>query len=154
MNKPPFSCAILAGGKSKRMGHDKSFMFLHGKPLIQHVVDALHLLELPIIVIANEPDKYASLGLPIYPDLIQGAGSLGGLFTAIDRSLSTYTLCVACDMPFLQSTLLRYMLSLVDNQDYDAAVPRISSFAEPLHAVYRKTCLPAIRRQIDSHKLK
>lgn len=38
---PKILGAIIAGGKSRRFGSDKTVAELHGKPLIQHVIDEL-----------------------------------------------------------------------------------------------------------------
>jgi molybdenum cofactor guanylyltransferase len=54
---------------------------------------------------------------------------------------------VACDMPFLSRPLLRYQLLLA--RDYDAVVPRVGEFLEPLHAVYSQACLEPARALID-----
>jgi molybdopterin-guanine dinucleotide biosynthesis protein A len=138
--------AILAGGKSRRMGTDKSFVLLDGKPLLQHVIDRVTVLGLPIIVVANQPEKYERFGLPIFTDIIPDAGSLGGLYTAIQSSGVERTLCVACDMPFLNPTLLRYLLD--QSISCDAIVPKTGDTSHGLHAVYTSACLPAMHANI------
>jgi len=148
----PVTVAILAGGKSSRMGVDKSFAPLLGKTLIQRVLDRAGSLGLPAILITNRPADYASLGLPMFGDLLPGKGSLGGLYTAISCSPTVYTLCVACDMPFLNPALLAYLISL--RAGYDVIVPRINGFPEALHAVYGKGCLGPIREKLDQDRLK
>ncbi len=144
--------AILAGGSSSRMGTDKSFLTLDGKPLFECVLDRVSELGVPLIVIANQPDRYAAYGLPIYTDIIPDCGSLGGLYSAINYSPTSRILCVACDMPFLNVPLLRHLIEI--SRDYDVVVPHIAGMAEGLHAVYNKTCLVAIRTQLDSAQFK
>ncbi len=144
--------AILAGGKSSRMGTDKSFVPLLGKTLIQHVLDRVGSLGLPVILITNRPADYAPLGLPMFGDLLPEKGSLGGLYTAIACSPTAYTLCVACDMPFLNPALLTYLISL--REGYDVIVPRLGGFPEALHAVYSKNCLEPIREKLAQNQLK
>jgi molybdopterin-guanine dinucleotide biosynthesis protein A len=48
------SIAVLAGGKSRRMGQNKSFILLNGKPMIDHILDQLASLELPIFIVTND----------------------------------------------------------------------------------------------------
>jgi molybdopterin-guanine dinucleotide biosynthesis protein A len=55
------AAAILAGGQSRRMGTDKSFIVLDGKPLIEHVIDRLKPLAIPVIIITNQPEKYCPI---------------------------------------------------------------------------------------------
>lgn len=144
--------AILAGGLSRRMGTNKSFLSLDGKPLIQHVIERVSALHLPVILITNTPEQYACFELPMYSDVYPQCGSLGGLYTALHYSFTDYTLCVACDMPFLNVDLLRYMLDL--RSGVDAAVPYIAGNYESLHAIYHQFCLPVMRDQLEQGQLR
>src|SRR5688500_13381989 len=110
-----FTLAIIAGGKSSRMGTDKSFVPLAGKPIIEHIISrTTDLGQETTILITNRPADYAHLGLPMYADVFPEKGSLGGIYTAIQYSRSPYTLTIACDMPFVNPALLQHMLSLID----------------------------------------
>ncbi len=152
MSRNNISVAILAGGLSSRMGTDKSMLPLAGKPLIAHVIERTSLLGLPIMLITNTPEKHKQFNLPMHSDLYPGRGSLGGIYTALTSSPSDYTLCVACDMPFLNVALLRYMLNLCAG--YDAVVPCDVGNYESLHAVYRRTCLASIQQRITEGNLR
>jgi molybdenum cofactor guanylyltransferase len=146
--------AINAGGKSSRMGTDKSFVALLGKPMIEHVLERVSELgQAETILITNKPELYTPLKLPMFSDVLPEKGSLGGIYTAIYNSRSDYTLCVACDMPFLNPALLRYMISLV-GAETDVIVPRVEGYPEGLHAIYSKRCLEPIRRKLDADRLK
>jgi molybdopterin-guanine dinucleotide biosynthesis protein A len=103
-----------------------------------------------VILITNTPDEYSFLKLPMYEDLIKGLGPLGGLFTGLTRMANDTGFFVGCDMPSLNSGLIRHIVEIRD--DCDVIVPRISGMMEPLHALYSKGCLPAIRELIDSRK--
>jgi molybdenum cofactor guanylyltransferase len=147
------SVAILAGGKSSRMGTDKSFALFDNKTIFQHVLSSIRELDLPTILVTNSPDKYAAYNTPMVQDIFPDHGSLGGLYTAIHTSETGFTLCVACDMPFLNVSLLRYLLSRC-TEDWDVIVPRIAGRSETMHAVYRKTCLDSIKAQLAEGRLK
>ncbi len=148
-----FTLAVVAGGKSTRMGRDKSFVVLNGRSLIEHVLERTRGLgQAETILIVNQPALYAHLGLPMFADLLPDKGSLGGIYTAIHHSGAPYTLCVACDMPFLNAELLRYQISLAP--DYDVVAPRVDHYPEGLHAVYSRACLPAIRARLAADRLK
>ncbi|MBZ0306775.1 MAG: molybdenum cofactor guanylyltransferase [Anaerolineae bacterium] len=146
------SAAILAGGQSRRMGTDKSLVLLDGKPLIRHVIDRLEPLAIPMIIITNQPEKYVQFALPLFKDVIPDRGSLGGLYSAVSYSQTDYILCVACDMPFLNTDLLHFLIA--QRQGHDAIVPRIGERTEGLHAVYQKNCLPFMQRQVEQQRLK
>ncbi len=144
--------AILAGGQSRRMGTDKSFILLDGKPLLQHVIDRASQIKYPLILIANDVERYQQFDLPVYPDVIFGVGSLGGLYTALTYSRTDYTLCLACDMPEIKPALLQYLIALKDA--YDAVVPRVDGIAQSLHALYHRRCLPVMYEHIQQKQLK
>jgi len=144
--------ALIAGGKSSRMGTDKSFVELAGTPLIEHLMVRVDGLA-NTILITNRPDDYVHLGLPMFSDVIPEKGSLGGIYSAIHHSQSEWTLALACDMPFVSAELLRYMVGLRD-ESLDVIVPRVDKYPQGLHALYRRTCLEPIRARIDADRLK
>jgi len=144
------SGVILAGGKSSRYGKNKAFIKINGIPLIEKVITVMGSVFQELIIITNTPHKYSHLRLPVYKDLIEGLGPLGGIFTGLTAISKDAGFFVACDMPSLNRELLRHMVECKD--DFDAVVPRISGKMEALYALYRNTCLPAIRRQIDSRE--
>jgi len=135
------------------MGTDKSFLPLGTKTIFEHVLTRIQRLELPTILITAAPEKYARYTLPMYEDVLPEKGALGGLYTAIHVSESDFTLCVACDMPFLNVALLKHLIDLC-SPDWDVIVPRIGEQAETMHAVYNKTCLKPIQAQLTEGKLK
>jgi molybdopterin-guanine dinucleotide biosynthesis protein A len=154
---PAFTVAILAGGNSSRMGMDKSFVSLGGRPIIGHVLERVSGLgQNETILIVNRPDDYAHMGLPMFSDVIPGKGPLGGIYTAIHHSGSHFTLVLACDMPLVNPSLLRHMIALCSEVGgpYDVIVPRVDGHPQGLHAIYRRSCLEPIRECLDADRLK
>jgi molybdopterin-guanine dinucleotide biosynthesis protein A len=149
--------AIMAGGKSSRMGTDKSFVPLLGKPMIEHILERVSGLDQDeTILITNRPQDYDHLALPMFTDVFPGKGSLGGIYTAIRYSRSEYTFVIACDMPFVNPALMRYMIALRGEREgpYDVIVPRVEGHPQGLHAIYGQACLEPIRSQLDANRLK
>lgn len=144
--------AVLAGGRSSRMGRDKSFILLDEKPIVQHVLDRVCQLNYPTILITNAPGQYLGFELSLFGDVIPGSGSLIGLHAALHHSQTAHTICVACDMPLLNVKLLRYLIDL--RYEADVVVPLVAGRPENLHAVYSRACLPMIARQIADGDLK
>lgn len=154
---PGLSAAIVAGGRSLRMGRDKSFVLLHGKPMIEHVLARVSTLPVGAVqLITNLPGAYAYLRLPTHPDVFPDKGALGGIFSAVYHSPSEYTLVVGCDMPYLSNALLRHMASLLEERPgpYDVIVPVHRDHPQGLHAIYRKTCLAPIQADLEADRLK
>jgi molybdenum cofactor guanylyltransferase len=143
---------VLAGGKSSRLGRDKALEKIGGKYLIERVIHSLSQLGEDIIVVTAAPNQLSDLNVEKVLDTYPRTGAKVGLCTGINASLSFYSLVVACDMPFLNIDLLRYLLDSASG--YDAAIPRIGDKIEPLHAVYSKNCIPILEEQISKDKLK
>ena len=144
------SGVILAGGKSRRYGRNKALVKIDGIPLIERVVMVMQSVFQDLILITNTPDEYAYLKVPMHEDMIKGLGPLGGILTGLTTIPSDAGFVVACDMPFLNRELICYMIE--KREGFDVVVPRVSEKMETLHAIYSRTCLPAIRRLVDSHE--
>lgn len=149
---PEVSVAVLAGGVSRRMGKDKALLPLKGRAVIEWVLERVVTLSDDVSLITNEPEKYCHLSFRIIEDIYPGKGSLGGIYTAIHAAHYPYCLVVACDMPFLNTDLLRYLVDSVSG--FDVVVPRIVQFPETTHAVYGRGCLEPIRRRLLDDRLK
>jgi len=149
----PTSCVLLAGGKSSRMGTNKALLrFDDGSTVIERIVSRVAPLCSEVLLVTNTPDEYALLGLPMHADAYPGASSLGGIYTGLLHASQPRALVLSCDLPLLNAELLRYLLSLPF--DYDLLMPFIGSRQQPLHAVYAKTCRPAMKAQIEAGDLK
>ena len=136
------------------MGRDKAFVDLAGKPLIEHVIErSADLGQAETILITNSPAQYAHLGLPMYADILPNKGSLGGIYTALAQARSPDVLVLACDMPFVNADLLRFMAGQI-RADTDIVVPRVDGYPQALHAIYKKTCIEPIADQLAADRLK
>jgi len=144
--------AIMAGGKSSRMGIDKSFAPFLGAPLIRQVLAGTAGLCSSTLIVTNDPLAYAQFEIATASDSYEGVGPLAGLHAALLAATSDYILAVACDMPWLNRALLVHLLSLRDQGD--AVVPRWNNHFEPLHAVYSQRCLAPIEDSILAGRLK
>jgi molybdopterin-guanine dinucleotide biosynthesis protein A len=147
--------AVQAGGESRRMGQDKALVSFLGQPLIQRVVSRVANLADEIIVTTNQPQAYAFLNLPLFPDLRPGRGALGGMYTALASANQALVGILACDMPFANPDLLAFQAALLETEGVDVVIPLLSDGYEPLHAVYRRaTCLPAVEWALDHDQWK
>jgi molybdopterin-guanine dinucleotide biosynthesis protein A len=147
-----YTTAIMAGGKSSRMGVDKALVPLLGKPMIEHVLDRVGDMGTEQIIVTNDPQKYSYLGLPLFSDIYVNHGPLGGLHAALAHAAGDHVLVVACDMPWLNRSLLEYMVSI--RASADVIVPRWTRFPEPLHAVYSRSCLEPVVASLEAQNLK
>jgi molybdopterin-guanine dinucleotide biosynthesis protein A len=153
---PPVAGVVLAGGQSRRLGRDKAVEPFWGQPLIRRVIDRVAPVTQEIVVVVADAARGQSLPLEsrhrVAVDRYPGGGSLGGIFSGLAAARHPWALVVSCDMPFLNPSLLRHMLSL--RQDADAVVPVVDGRPEPTHALYFKACLPHIEARIQAGELK
>jgi molybdopterin-guanine dinucleotide biosynthesis protein A len=140
------SGAILAGGESRRFGRDKAHAILWGKPLVSHVFETLTTLFEDLLIVTNQPLQYESYDAEVVSDIIAGAGSLGGLLTALVHAKAERCFVVACDMPFLTEAVIRKMLGTC--KGYDVVVPVLRGELQPLHAIYSKRCIGPIQEMV------
>lgn len=146
---------VLAGGKGKRLGRAKLSEKIGGCTLCERAIDRLVPVSDEILVVVAQgqpiPDLPASAKVLI--DLYPDKGALGGIYTGLVASSSFHNLVVACDMPFLNPALLRYLIQI--SPGFDAVIPRDEyGRLEPLHVVYSKNCIDPIHRQLQQDNLK
>jgi molybdopterin-guanine dinucleotide biosynthesis protein A len=120
------TAAILAGGKSSRMGANKALITFRGTPMIDAVIGAVRPIAAEIIIVADDGAPYAPLRLAVVPDIHPDRGPLGGLHAALNASLTEDILLLSCDIPAFHS-LLRYIA------DFSSSAPaRVRN--SPTHA--------------------
>ena len=152
--------AVLAGGRSRRMGGgEKALIRLGGATLLERVLTAARPLGLPVRVVAGPAPSpqlraaaEAGSDLGIAGDRYPGQGPLGGILTAFEVDSPERVLALACDLPFLTPPLLEFLLEQSE-QDCDAAVPEDRTGLQPLCAVYRETSRPLLHQSLAGGKL-
>jgi molybdopterin-guanine dinucleotide biosynthesis protein A len=144
--------AVIAGGSSTRFGSPKALALVGGVRVVDRVVAALEgvVPRKGIVAIVNDTALAERIGLPHRADVIANAGALGGVHAALcwarDEGAAGILAC-GCDMPFIATALLRV---LADDAAADVVVPESGGRRgiEPLCALYRTTCVPAIETAI------
>ncbi len=144
------------------MGMDKAFVLFDGRTLIERTMDALRQVCGEIVVVANALEAYARFEARVVPDTVPDFGPLAGLHAGLEAMRTDLGVAVAVDMPFLNPALLRAMIDAAEG--WDAVIPALAAEVSaadvkrhrakdldmhPLHAVYRRTCLPLIQAAIE-----
>ena len=138
------SAAILAGGRARRFGGaDKASLPVGRARIIDRQLAALSQVADDIRIVANDPDRYAALGVRVIPDAVPDRGPLGGLYSALIDARHDPVIVLACDLPFVTAALLeRLATELGTGEPVDAVVPRSRRGLEPLCAAYARRCAP------------
>jgi molybdenum cofactor guanylyltransferase len=136
------------------MGQDKALLPYLGTTLLAHVARTVQEAAGSVALI-GDPERYANIGYPVYPDAIPGCGPIGGLHTALNLSKTEWNLVVACDMPGISTDILRSLVDQAESSSRDCVMAMgPSGQPEPLCAVYHRRCLPAVTRRIRDKRFK
>jgi molybdopterin-guanine dinucleotide biosynthesis protein A len=146
------SAVVLAGGQSSRMGTNKALMDFGGEPLVSRLVRRFQAWFAEVWLVTNEPARYAFLGVPMVPDRLPGLGPLAGLEAGLSACRYDLAFFCACDMPFVSEDFVRYLVAQAPG--YDIVVPRLGGHLEPMHALYRRSLLPAATAALEARRLK
>ena len=139
-NTPAITALILAGGRGTRMGGtDKGLQNFRGLPLALHTLMRLQLQTMApqeVLINANRNlSAYESLGVPVWPDSIDGfAGPLAGFLTGLERCETPWLLTVPCDTPLFPLDLVERLFKAMADVNADiamAAAPEADGTVRP-----------------------
>jgi molybdopterin-guanine dinucleotide biosynthesis protein A len=147
MNSNDITGIVLAGGRSKRMGEDKSLMKLNGKTMVEFSVDALKTLCSSVIISSNQ-EVYDFTGCQVWPDEVADQAPIVGIYSCLKRSESEINIILSCDMPLINCELLKYLLAR--SADYEITVPiHENGMIEPLCGIYKRSAIDVLKMSID-----
>lgn len=153
MEKADINTAIiLAGGKNTRMGVDKAFLKIREKTIIDLILDRLKSIFEEITIVTNSPGRYRYLGVRLLPDIIPDSGPLGGIYSGLVNTRKFQNFFFACDTPFLNLELIKYMKN--NRNNFDVITPKLKYGYETLHTIYSKNCIGPIEKQLQEGNLK
>jgi len=146
---------VLAGGASRRMGHNKALLSFGSETVIDRQVHLLRAVCRSVSIL-GPPDKFSSSGVPVYGDEIPGKGPLSGIYTGLRRTRTEFSLFLSCDMPLMEQRFLRYLCREALASRALVTIPPPSAAGRyPLCAVLRRGTLPrvSLRLALGRHKV-
>jgi molybdenum cofactor guanylyltransferase len=145
---------ILAGGQNKRFnGQNKAFIRVGGKRIVDRLMAVYTRLFDQIVLVTNDPAAYMDIDALIVSDHFSVRSSLNGLHAGLFAAAHEYAFFAACDTPFIKGGLIQRVVEEIDPRA-DLIIPCTANGYEPMFAVYRKTCLPAMVWQLERERLK
>ena len=141
-----YSCIVLSGGMSRRMGQDKGSMIIQEKPMILHILERLNYKINDATIVLNDAERiadYQSLlahycdgdlednfdySLEFVEDEVKSKGPISGIMTGLKNIKTDYALVLPCDSPFVSEENISAMFDLLENKlnvdnDVDAIIP-------------------------------
>ena len=142
---------ILAGGKSSRMGVNKSFLKLGNQTIIERIVDLMKSIFSEVIIITNTPDEYKFLNLPLYEDIYKWKGPLAGIHSALTHSQTEKIFVLSCDVPLMSKEMIEYIIEY--KTDKSIVFCEAAGYHQPLVGVYSKKILSEIEKFISNNEM-
>jgi molybdopterin-guanine dinucleotide biosynthesis protein A len=145
---------ILCGGRSRRFGKDKALLTIDEVPMVRRMADRISQVVDEIIIAARDSAQRESLaaisaipdGAEVVCDPVRGYGPVAGILAGLSASRSEYSICLACDLPYVNPEVIDALFGCAEANNSDAAIPKHPDGAlEPLHAVYGRSMADACR---------
>ncbi len=144
---------VLAGGQARRMGGvDKGLIEVAGRPMIEHVLEALAPQVGPLFINANRNlERYAGFGYRVLPDTREGyLGPLAGVLSALDVLRTDYLLTAPCDSPLIAPDLAERMHATLLANGADIAVAHDGDRQQPTFLLLRRGLAADLGAFLDS----
>jgi len=143
--KPVLNGLVLAGGKSTRMGFDKSKAAWNGREQRYHMADMLKAFCNEVYISRSSDQQVVDSSYPSLTDTFTGLGPYGAILSAFREKPGNAWLVIACDLPLLDVETLRY---LVDNRDCSSIATAFGNgfegLPEPLITIWEPKSYPVL----------
>ncbi|AFH50508.1 Molybdopterin-guanine dinucleotide biosynthesis protein A [Ignavibacterium album JCM 16511] len=139
---------ILAGGKSSRMGTNKSFLKIGNQTIIERIVDLMKSIFSEVIIITNSPEEYRFLNLPLFEDIYKWRGPLAGIHSALVHSTTDKIFVLSCDVPLMSREMIEYIAN--HKSEKPIVFCEAAGYHQPLVGVYAKVIMKEVEKFIAS----
>lgn len=146
MISPNINGLILAGGRSSRMGFDKSLIRFHGKYQQDYLHELLKLFCKAVFISRKNPIYENDSVKPIY-DQFAFEGPLNGILSAFQTDSNIPWLTVAVDMPFIDRLAIQFLLDRRDSSKVATCFFNSNEkLPEPLFTIWEPSSFPLLMR--------
>ena len=152
--------AILCGGKSVRMGFDKSLAKINDSYMIESIYRKLSCAFETVKLCANSKEKFGMFDMPIVEDTHKGKGPAAAIHAVLSQAATKYVFVVACDMPLVNIEHVAFMKQLIKEKTSsqgcapDALIPIKGGYIEPLYGFYSTNISKTFEEEIESGNFK
>jgi molybdopterin-guanine dinucleotide biosynthesis protein A len=141
---------ILAGGKSTRMGENKSLLDLNGMTVIERVVSLMKSIFREVIIITNTPNEYDFLNIPKHKDIFEYKGPLAGIHSGLTHSNNEKNFVISCDIPLMEKEMIKFIIDY--KTDKPITVCKADGFVQQLAGLYSKSILSTINNSLKNYE--
>jgi molybdenum cofactor guanylyltransferase len=140
---------VLTGGKSSRMGQEKSALLLNGNTLLERALEIAYAASEDVRLLGTSSGMNLSI-----PDRFPGCGPLAGIDAALAATSAELNFILSVDTPFVPQGFVRYLVERARANDALVTYPRLASGYQPLCAVYRKEFGPTAEAALRNGQYK
>ena len=144
------TAAILAGGKSSRMGFDKQLLIEDDRRILETVIETLKQAFSDILIVTARPELYEGMGVRLFQDEYRGKGPLAGVHAALCNARSRYVYLLACDMPVVSLPFIRHMKESIQDSGADICACKVNDRMEPFNTFYSRNLLPDVTHRLET----
>lgn len=148
-------CVLFAGGKSSRMGQDKSLLPFGGFPtLTQYQYHRLASLFQSVYISTKTADKF-DFDAPFILDPIDvDYAPTGGFVSSFQTLKNNRIMVISVDTPFVDESVFNALIK-ADRDDLDAVIARTAEGSHPLCGIYHHSLLDDFERMLreGDHRL-
>lgn len=146
---------VLSGGENRRIPVLKGFLTVEGKPIIKRSISILSRIFDRVVISTNMPEKYFCFGLPLIGDIKKDKGPMAGILSVLAATGEDSLFVVACDMPFINEDLIRYMVDRYKGTVrgvVDAVIPVFGGGNQPLFGIYTRGVIKTMEKMIRNEQ--
>lgn len=145
--------AVIAGGENSRLPVLKGLLTVNGKTIIENSLGILGKIFKKVVISTNMPEKYFRFKAPLIGDIMMEKGPMTGILSVLAATGEDSVFVVACDMPFINEGLIRYMVeSFEAGSKVDAVIPVFEGREQPLLGIYANTVIKTMEKLIEQRQ--
>jgi len=147
---------VLCGGKSTRLGIDKTQLIFHGQTFLERVVSQVEQVCHPVVLVGDADFSQHQLPPNVQwaTDEHPNCGPLEGIRVGLAKLASQvdFAFVTSCDVPLIAPQLIRFLFHKIS--DHEAVVPVSEERIFGMTAVYRTALHEMIDQRIKNGQLR
>lgn len=143
---------ILSGGKSSRMGTNKSLLKIGDRTVIEIMAQLMKSVFENVIISTSTKEEYSFLNCPMAADIYIHSGPLAGIHAALMESTTERNFVISCDVPLMSREMIEYFVEY--KTEKPILISRAAGYLQPLVGIYMKRLLPLIENILSENENK
>lgn len=140
------TAVILAGGKSARMGTEKSLLTICGKTLIERAISLCKIYFGEVLISTNDSASYEFTKLECISDIHPNLGPISGIHSGLVNSVTEKIFVYSADLIFSDERLVE---TVIEHPSVKQIIlPSVDEIPQYTFGIYSKSVLPEIEEMI------